>query len=184
MCHDRTMFPSVTLTSLGGTQPDAAVVSEVAALLAHLVASGAALGWVEPPSRSEVEALLRDLTDEAENADASIMVGRSRQQLIAFGCWRRYQRPTHRPHADIPYLAVESDFQGKGLGGRMLDQLIETARTTGIEQLTLDARGDNRAAHALWRSRGFVEYGRIADFVAVGGTRYVKTFWVLDLRAG
>ncbi len=77
-----------------------------------------------------------------------------------------------------------SDFQGKGIGGRMLDQLIETARATGIEQLTLDARGDNRAAHALWRSRGFVEYGRIADFVAVGGTRYDKTFWVLDLRAG
>jgi hypothetical protein len=27
-----------------------------------------------------------------------------------------------------------------------------------------------------------VEYGRLADFVAVAEARYDKTFWVLDLR--
>jgi ribosomal protein S18 acetylase RimI-like enzyme len=58
----------------------------------------------------------------------------------------------------------------------MLDQLIEAALNARIEQLTLDSRGDNARAHALWRSRGFAEYGRLADFVAVGEARYDKTF--------
>jgi ribosomal protein S18 acetylase RimI-like enzyme len=64
----------------------------------------------------------------------------------------------------------------------MLDHLIAEARAAHLEQLTLDSRGDNLRAHALWRSRGFVEYGTLADFVAVGEVRYDKTLWVLNLR--
>ena len=194
LCHDHTMPPPVTLTALTGTQGaaasvenvttlDAVVVSDVTALLADLVAFGAALGWVEPPSHDEIDVLLHALTEESENGNASTVLAHEGQRLIAFGCWRRYQRPTHRPHADIPYLALAQDHQGQGVGGRVLDHLVETARSARIEQLTLDARGDNSAAHALWRSRGFVEYGRLADFVAVGDARYDKTFWVLDLRS-
>ncbi len=176
------MSTAITISPLNTTTPEAAPVDEWTSLLAGLVASGAALGWVTPPTRNEVEALLRDLADEAQNENASIVLGRNGQRLIAYGCWRRYQRPTHRPHADIPYLAVAAGHQGQGVGGRVLDSLIEAARNSGIEQLTLDARGDNASAHALWQSRGFVQYGTLTDFVAVGETHYDKTFWVLDLR--
>jgi ribosomal protein S18 acetylase RimI-like enzyme len=68
------------------------------------------------------------------------------------------------------------------VGAELLDHLVGRARGAGVEQLTLDSRGDNVGAHALWRSRGFVEYGRLRDFVTVGDHRYDKTFWVLDLR--
>lgn len=176
------MSTAITISPLNATTPEAALVDELTSLLGGLVASGAALGWVTPPTRNEVEALLRDSADEAQNENASIVLGRNGQRLIAFGCWRRYQRPTHRPHADIPYLAVAADHQGQGVGGRVLDSLIDEARNSRVEQLTLDARGDNQSAHALWQSRGFVQYGRLADFVAAGETRYDKTLWVLDLR--
>ena len=69
------------------------------------------------------------------------------------------------------------------MGGALLDSLVATARASGIEQLTLDARGDNHAAHELWRSRGFEQYGTLTDFVAVADRRFDKTFWVADLRA-
>jgi ribosomal protein S18 acetylase RimI-like enzyme len=183
----------VTFTRLTGAQHDAAVgpdltslsaaiVSDLTALLADLIASGAALGWVQPPSQGEIDGLLRSLTYEGSSGDASTVLAHERQQLIAFGCWRRYQRPTHRPHADLPYLAVAQGCQSHGVGGLLLDRLIADTRAAQIEQLTLDSRGDNEAAHGLWRSRGFVEYGRLKDFVAVGEARYDKTFWVLDLR--
>ena len=175
------MSEAIAITPLRLEEPDA-VVDQLTALLGGLVASGAALGWVEPPSRREIKQLLRELTDESAVGNASVAIAHRGRELIGFGCWRRYQRPTHRPHADIPYLAVAVDHQGQGVGGRVLDQLIETARSARIEQLTLDARGDNTSAHGLWRSQGFVEYGRLADFVAVGDARYDKTFWVLDLR--
>lgn len=193
LCHDHTMPPPVTLTALTAPQPDpasvadvttldAAVVSDVTALLADLVASGAALGWVEPPSRDEIDVLLNTLTDESANGNASTVLAHDGQRLVAFGCWLRYARPTHRPHADLPYLAVSRDYHGRGIGGLLLDRLIAEARAAHLEQLTLDSRGDNTSAHSLWRSRSFVECGRLVDFVAVGEARYDKTLWVLDLR--
>lgn len=60
--------------------------------------------------------------------------------------------------------------------------LIADARETGIEVLTLDARGDNTTALHLYRSLGFTEYGRLPDFVAVGEHHYDKVFQMLDFR--
>jgi ribosomal protein S18 acetylase RimI-like enzyme len=126
--------------------------------------------------------LLHTLVHESVNGNASTVLAHEGQRLVAFGRWHRHERPTHRPHADLPYLAVSREHQSQGLGGLLLDRLIAEARAAHLEQVTLDSSGDNTSAHALWRSRGFVEFGRLADFVAVGDARYGKTFWVLDLH--
>lgn len=190
--HDQFVVEPIKLSSLSGAPPDPALPDpaldpntaiDLTSLLGELVTSGAALGWLTAPPLHEVDELLNTLAIQAGRGDASVVLGRQGSQLIAFGCWQRYHRSTHRPHADLRYLAVAPEQQGCGTGGRLLDRLIEEARESAIEQLTLDARGDNLAAHSLWRSRGFVEYGRLIDFVAVGDVRYDKTFWVLDLRA-
>ncbi len=62
-----------------------------------------------------------------------------------------------------------------------MTRLIDTAFEAGIEVLTLDFRGDNGSAAALYRSLGFTEYGRLPRFVAVGPARYDKVFYALDL---
>jgi ribosomal protein S18 acetylase RimI-like enzyme len=162
------------------------MVRGVHALLGDLVQDGAALGWVVPPTPDEVADLLNALVAaseldvaEPEASSACVVDG---SNVVGFGCWQRYGRPTHRPHADLTYLAVARAHQRQGVGAELLDYLIDRARVTHVEQLTLDSRGDNVGAHALWRSRGFVEYGRLVDFVAVGENRYDKSFWVLDLR--
>jgi len=45
---------------------DDSVVREVMALVVDLVASGAALGWVDPPSTDEVRALLTGVAEDVE----------------------------------------------------------------------------------------------------------------------
>ncbi|GAA3068567.1 hypothetical protein GCM10020254_10370 [Streptomyces goshikiensis] len=101
---------------------------------------------------------------------------------MGFGYWLRYARPTHRPHADLEKLAVDFAAQGHGVGRALTVALVEDARAAGIEVLTLDVRGDNANALALYRSLGFSEYGRLPGFVAVGERRYDKVFLMLDLR--
>jgi ribosomal protein S18 acetylase RimI-like enzyme len=68
------------------------------------------------------------------------------------------------------------------VGRAVTEALVAAARALGVEQLTLDLRGDNAAALALYASLGFRVYGRLTDFVAVGALRYDKVFCVLDLR--
>jgi ribosomal protein S18 acetylase RimI-like enzyme len=151
-------------------------------ILADLVVGGAALGWVEPPSRDEVAELFSHVVSAAQAGDAALRAAYLDRRLVGLGYWLRYVRPTHRPHADLEKIAVDAAVHGRGVGRALTAALIADAREAGIEVLTLDARGDNTNALHLYRSLGFTEYGRLRDFVAVGERRYDKIFYMLDFR--
>lgn len=151
-------------------------------ILADLVSGGAALGWLEPPSRDEVAELLDHVVAAVRTGDAALRAAYLDRRLVGLGYWLRYARPTHRPHADLEKIAVAAAAHGRGVGRALTNALIADARERGIEVLTLDARGDNTNALRLYRSLGFTEYGRLPDFVAVGEHRYDKVCYLLDFR--
>lgn len=168
-----------------GTSPgDAAAVADAAqTILAELVSGGAALGWVDAPSKAEIAALLAKVRAASSSGDGSLRLAYSEDRLVGLGYWLRYERPTHRPHADLEKVAIAASAQGSGAGRLLTAALVDSAREAGIEVLTLDARGDNKHALHLYRMLGFREYGRLPDFVAVGEKRYDKVFYMLDFRA-
>jgi ribosomal protein S18 acetylase RimI-like enzyme len=182
-CEDPGMLtePRVHLVS-GASGLEPGVAAQAAQLLGRLVADGAALGWVDPPGRDEVSGLLTSVAAAVEQDDAALALAWSGDELVGLGYWRRYARPTHRPHADLEKIAVAAGAQGCGLGRALTESLVHAARDRGIEQLTLDLRGDNTTALGLYASLGFREYGRLRDFVAVGDRRFDKVLCVLDLR--
>jgi len=151
-------------------------------LLGELVAGGAALGWLEPPAHSEVSDLLAHVAAAEPTGDGALRAAFADGRLVGLGHWLRRTRPTHRPHADLEKLAVSRAAQGRGVGRALTDALIADARRARVEVLTLDARGDNADALRLYRAMGFVEYGRLPDFVAVGERRWDTVLCMLDLR--
>ncbi len=168
---------------VGPDLPGDRLVHEATAVIGRLVAAGAALGWVDPPSFSHVRRMLRELA-EADPHDACLVVATVDDHFAGFGYWRRYARPTHRPHADLEKIAVSPDHPRRGIGRGMLDELIGSAREARVEVLTLDFRGDNDRAESLYRSAGFVEYGRLKDFVAPDDRhRFDMVLHALDLRS-
>lgn len=62
--------------------------------------------------------------------------------------------------ADIG-MAVADGWRGRGLGGRLLDALIEVAPSAGAHKVALEVWPHNERAIALYRSRGFEEEGRL-----------------------
>ncbi|MEF9887129.1 GNAT family N-acetyltransferase [Streptomyces sp. P9-A4] len=175
-----TVLDAMALTS--DPELEAAFAESAHRILADLVSGGAALGWVEPPSRDEVEELLRHVLSAVRAGDAALRTAYLDRRLVGLGYWRRYARPTHRPHADLEKIAVDAAAHGRGVGRALTAALVADAREADIEVLTLDARGDNTHALHLYRTLGFTEYGRLPDFVAVGESRYDKVFCMLDLR--
>lgn len=157
-------------------------ISEISDLVRGLVAGGAALGWVTPPAHDEVAQLLADVIAGIGAGDAALAVAFASSGPVGFGYWRRYERPTHRVNADLEKLAVNPTFQGNGLGRTLMAALIAAAATRSIETLTLDVRGDNRGAAALYESLGFRHYGTLDRFVAFGPARFDKLLYALDLR--
>ena len=55
----------------------------------------------------------------------------------------------------VEELAVHPDYQGKGVGSFMLDQLQHLARTHGCTHLVLEVAENNEAALAWYRTRNF-----------------------------
>lgn len=57
-------------------------------------------------------------------------------------------------------ISVEKDYWRLGIGRALTEACIECALRAGYRQMELEVVADNAAAIALYRSVGFVEYGR------------------------
>ena len=57
-------------------------------------------------------------------------------------------------------ISVEKAFWGLGIGKALTEACIKRAKNAGYEQLDLDVVSDNIAAINLYKSFGFIEYGR------------------------
>ncbi|MGH7668371.1 MAG: ribosomal protein S18-alanine N-acetyltransferase [Gemmatimonadaceae bacterium] len=57
-------------------------------------------------------------------------------------------------------LAVAEECRGHGVGGRLVEAVVDEARHQGVEGLYLEVRESNAAARQLYESRGFEEVGR------------------------
>ncbi len=163
----------------------AELVDQLHGLIAAMVQEGAALGWIDVPGRAEVGELIADLVLASEQGDAALIVLRreSSDDPLGFAYWTRRELETERPHADVGRIAVSSRARGGGLGRRLVEELVSTAEVAGIEVLTLDVRGNNHAAMALYERVGFVEYGRLADYIAIDDERWDNVYYALDLRS-
>ncbi|MFL5605648.1 MAG: ribosomal protein S18-alanine N-acetyltransferase [Gemmatimonadaceae bacterium] len=61
---------------------------------------------------------------------------------------------------EIADLAVAPAARRRGIGGMLLDRVVETAMESGARALYLEVRESNVAARALYASRGFDLVGR------------------------
>jgi len=72
--------------------------------------------------------------------------------------------------ADVQTLAVAPAAQGRGLGRRLLDDLVAKARGAGATEVVLEVRAENAAAQALYAAAGFERIGVRRGYYRPGGT--------------
>lgn len=73
--------------------------------------------------------------------------------------------PIDDPHVPVLAIGVERDYRGRGVGGLLMDALIEQARTSGVKSISLTTGLFNEAALRLYRGRGFAEVFRRGEGV-------------------
>ena len=61
--------------------------------------------------------------------------------------------------AELLTIGVAAGQQRKGLGRRMLQEMLEAARAKNLRRVFLEVRVSNNAAIALYRSAGFIQMG-------------------------
>lgn len=68
---------------------------------------------------------------------------------------------------DVGYIcnvAVSSDYRGMGIGGQLLEYLIDYARKNSLSEITLEVRTSNQAARKLYEKSGFERLGTRPNF--------------------
>jgi ribosomal protein S18 acetylase RimI-like enzyme len=159
------------------TSADDEVRGQVARVVQAVSGAGGAVGWVAPLDRAGSDAWLAGLLSRDVRLAAARVAGR----IEGLGRWERYGSPVLAVNADVRQVMVHPDARGQGLARRLVLALVADARAAGIETLTLDVRGNNHAAQALYESVGFLPYGRLANFVAVGADRFDRVCYSLEL---
>lgn len=61
--------------------------------------------------------------------------------------------------AELANIAVRADSRGRGLGGQLLDRVLESMKARGMREIFLEVRRSNDVAAAMYRRRDFVEVG-------------------------
>jgi ribosomal protein S18 acetylase RimI-like enzyme len=108
------------------------------------------------------ESLTPDLDDiHSHYAGETILVVEDQGSLVACGILRRENRSDDS--ARLVRVSVHRDYQGKGLGKRISQQLIEAARARGFRRVLCETNSDWESALRLYRSLGFRETHRQYD---------------------
>lgn len=96
--------------------------------------------------------------EEASHTDAYYLIARDvdRDNLIVAyaGCW------VLANEGHITNVAVDPDYQGQGLGRRLMNELTSRVKALGVNSMTLEVRPSNTVAINLYTSLGFRSVGQ------------------------
>lgn len=127
------------------------------------------------PSRHEWEARL---TGEQKGYSLVAELGAT---LVGHAGLFPQERPRRRHVAGLG-IAIHPDWQGRGIGSRMIEALLDLADNwLDIRRIELEVYTDNAAAIALYRKYGFVEEG-VATAYAFGNGRFLDALRMARLR--
>ena len=76
-------------------------------------------------------------------------------------------RLSHRRNLAITVLR---DYWGRGVGSGLMERMIDFARESGAELVSLEVRSDNERAKALYRKFGFTSFGTFPKYFKINGT--------------
>jgi ribosomal-protein-alanine N-acetyltransferase len=84
--------------------------------------------------------------------------------ILAYGGYWLMETEAH-----IMTIATHPDYRRQGLGRRLLEAMIDHARSAGAIEITLEVRAGNLAAQAMYRAMGFVVVGLRKRYYADNG---------------
>ena len=115
------------------------------------------------------------------NDPRSVMYGVwNGDELIADGSLDALpRRMSHRAELG---LTVIKEMWNKGIGGMLLEKLIDFAGKAGIEIINLEVRSDNAAAIHLYEKYGFKRIGTSPAYFKIGDQYFDFEIMYLDLR--
>lgn len=99
---------------------------------------------------------LKNIPEVYEGSGGTFVVAEADGAIIGMGALRRVDDTT----VEVKRMRVLPEFQGKGLGTKLLNFLEDKAKKLGYKRLVLDTSIKQEAALHLYTKYGYREYKR------------------------
>jgi len=156
-------------------------LDRIAELLVAAVGRREALGLPPDITVAAYRERLTDLLAAVRTGDAGLFAAHVDGQVVGTAQWRRSAYATRRVHAELDRLSVDPAHRGAGVARALVEAVSADAAEHGVELLTLDVRGNNHAAIALYEGCGFRRTGWLENAVADGDARHDVVLMARDL---
>jgi GNAT superfamily N-acetyltransferase len=152
-----TAFP-IQLVAVGDRETREAAATLIAEYLQWIASSATASYGLA----FDIDAMVRSDIDDRSKfypPGGRFYVVRDERDYVGVGCLKRLTPVV----AEVQRMYVQAHVRGIGAGRRLLDQLLAEAQSIGYRTVQLESLKFLSAAHALYRSAGFVEITPYAD---------------------
>lgn len=136
---------------------------------------------VESPLQDDVRVLIKELNaalhaltppefcyhmtvDQMAGPDTTVFIARRDGVAIACGALRRDANGV----GEVKRMYTRPQFQGQGIGGRILDEIERLARRESFTQLVLETGDRHPAAWRVYERGGFSRSGPVLDYPDTG----------------
>ena len=148
-------------------------LGELADILVDAVAHGASVNFLAGFSKEEGLGFWRGQLAGLAAGETRLFVGDA-QRLVATALLFLARQPNAPHRAEVGKMLVLSAARRQGLGRRLLTAVEAAARAAGRTLLLLDTESGS-AGDRLYRSCGWIDYGRVPDHAYRADGRLAET---------
>jgi putative acetyltransferase len=119
---------------------------------------------------TELNAVLHALTppefcfhltvEEMAEPDVSVWIARENGRAVGCGALKRHEGKI----GEVKRMFTRPQWQGQGIGRRILGEIIDAAVADGVEVLVLETGDRHHAAWAIYEKAGFSRCGPVLDY--------------------
>ncbi|HEX4765522.1 MAG TPA: GNAT family N-acetyltransferase [Lichenihabitans sp.] len=149
-------------------------LGELADILVDAVEHGASVNFLAGFSRHEGSAFWRNQLAALAAGETRLFVGDDGQRLVATALLFPARQPNAPHRAEVGKMLVLFSARRQGLGRRLLTAVEAAARAAGRTLLLLDTESGS-AGERLYRSCGWIDYGRVPDHAYRADGRLAET---------
>ena len=104
------------------------------------------------------------LKDAINSDDILLLVALEDNHTVAYSiCTINNRLPIfrNRVYGFITDMAIRDSYQRKGIGGQLLNRIIEWCKSKGIDRIETGVVVKNTQGYSFWKKQGFLEYERV-----------------------
>lgn len=156
--------------------------ADAAALLEYLKTVGAQTENLTfgaeglPVSEADEAAFIAGM---AESADSIMLLAKADGKIIGDASISRL--PRRMSHRGEFCIAVAKEYWNRGIGSRLLEEILAFAKKNSFEVLDLQVRSDNKPAICLYEKFGFQKTGTHPAFFKIDGQYIAFDYMSLKL---